>query len=394
MKADRDPCGARRGLLRVKAVLAAAASALLLLGAPAAHAAHTAAPAPAPPVLADGFGLTQVGTATGSATNFVITVKTAEVAQEHHIRILLPAGYADEPTQRYPVFYFLHGASDDPANPFVAYPALTRSTAMITVIPDGGLRGWYTNWLDQNTAAGAQNWENFHINQVIPFIDANLRTLASRQTRAVGGLSMGGFGALHYAQRHPDLFGQVATFSGADDLSVDHMVMRGAVVATLTNAGAPLCGNAATTVNAADTGTAANAVNAVNAVNASCSLTFGPTVSSDAIFGTPYPVFDADWRWNEADPSAHMAALAGTGIAIYTGNGNSDPSAMEFWVESAAQHAKDHLDALKLPYDYVDYGNGSTWGAACHGGHESGCWAQDLVDYVPRLEAAFAAATR
>ncbi|WP_328314986.1 esterase family protein [Streptomyces sp. NBC_00442] len=354
---------------RIRAGLAAVGAALLLLAAPAAPSAH--ADAPAPPVLADGFGLTQVGAATGSATNFVITVRTAEVAREHHIRILLPAGYADAPAKRYPVFYFLHGASDDPANPSVAYPALTRSTSMITVIPDGGPRGWYTNWLDQNTAAGAQNWENFHIGQVIPFIDANLRTLATKRARAVGGLSMGGFGALHYAQRHPDLFGQVATFSGADDLSVDHMVMRGAVVATLTNAGAPLCGNTA---------------------DATCSLDFGPTVSSDAVFGTPYPVLGADWRWNEADPCAHMAALAGTGIAIYTGDGGGDPSGMEFWVESAARHAKDRLDALALPYHYVDYGNGSTWGADCHGGHESGCWAQDLVDYVPRLEAAFAGA--
>ncbi|MFG2717807.1 alpha/beta hydrolase [Streptomyces sp. NPDC048416] len=365
MKAGRSWAGTRWGRLRLKAVVAAAGTALLLLGAPSAH-----ADTPAPPVLADGFGLTQVGAATGSATNFVITVKTAEVSQEHHIRILLPAGYATEPAKRYPVFYFLHGASDDPANPYLAYPALTASTSMITVIPDGGLRGWYANWLDHNTAAGAQNWENFHINQVIPFIDANLRTLATKQERAVGGLSMGGFGALHYAQRHPDLFGQVATFSGADDLSVDHMVMRGAVVATLTNAGAALCGNAA----------------------ASCSLNFGPTVSSDAIFGTPYPVFNADWRWNEADPSAHMGALAGMGVSIYTGNGNGDPSAAEFWVQSAAQHAKDHLDALQLPSHYVDYGNGSAWGSTCHGGHESGCWAQDLVDYVPRLEAAFAAA--
>ncbi|MFJ8311337.1 MULTISPECIES: alpha/beta hydrolase [unclassified Streptomyces] len=347
----------------MKAAVAAVGAALLLLGAPPAH-----ADAPAPPTMADGFGLTQTGAATGTATNFVITVKTAQVAGEHHIRILLPADYAANPAKRYPVFYFLHGASDDPANPYLAYPALTAATSMITVIPDGGLRGWYADWLDQNTAAGAQNWESFHINQVIPFVDANLRTLATKQGRAVAGLSMGGFGALHYAQRHPDLFSQVATFSGADDLSVDHMVMRGAVVATLTNAGAPLCGSSSPT----------------------CSLNFGPTVSSDAIFGSPYPVFNADWRWNEADPSTHMGALAGLGIAIYTGNGNGDPSNMEFWAQSAAQHAKDHLDALAHPYHYVDYGNGAGWGSHCNGGHEGGCWAQDLVDYVPRLEAAFA----
>ncbi|WP_425506607.1 hypothetical protein [Streptomyces rectiverticillatus] len=146
--------------------------------------------------------------------------------------------------------------------------------------------------------------------------------------------------------------------------------MRAAVVATLTNIGAPLCGSS----------------------NPTCSLDLGPTVSSDAIFGTPYPVFDADWRWNAADPSSHMGTLAGMNISIYTGDGNGDAGEMEFWVRSAAQHAKDGLDALKYPYHYVDYGNGAGWGSNCKGGHTSGCWAQDLVDLVPRLEAAFASA--
>ncbi|WP_053695845.1 alpha/beta hydrolase [Streptomyces sp. NRRL F-5755] len=354
-------------LLRVKAAVVAAA-ALLLLGAPFPRA---EAAGPKPPEMSDGFGLTQVGGATGSATNFVVTVTTPEVAGEHRIRVLLPADYADHPEKRYPVLYFLHGASDDPGNPNVAYPALTVAQSMITVIPDGGRRGWYTNWLDQGTVAGAQNWESFHISQVIPFIDANLRTNAHKQGRAVAGLSMGGFGSLHYAQRHPDLFSQVATLSGANELSMNHAVMRAAVVATLTNVGAPLCGSS----------------------NPTCSLDFGPPVSSDAVFGTPYPILGADWRWNEADPVSHMDVLAraGMGISIYTGNGKGSATEPEFWVQSASQHAKERLGSLGYPAHYVDYGDGSGWGTACDGGHTSGCWAQDLVDFVPRLEAAFAA---
>lgn len=206
---------------------------------------------------------------------------------------------------------------------------------------------------------------------MIPFIEANLRTLTGKQGRAVAGISMGGFGALHYAQRHPGLFSQVATFSGANELSRNHAVTRAAVVATLTNIGAPLCGSSS---------------------GPSCALDFGPSVSSDALFGTPYPFFDADWRWNAADPIAHMAALKGMGIAVYTGNGNGNPSDGEFWVQSAAQHTKERLDALGFPHHYVNYGNGAGWGANCNGGHNSGCWSQDLVDWVPRLEAAFAAA--
>ncbi|MFD4240375.1 alpha/beta hydrolase [Streptomyces sp. NPDC058525] len=354
-------------LLRAKAAVLALAAAVLLVGTPPVH-----ADPPGPPAMTDGFGLTQTAAVTGTGTNFVLTVTTPQVAGEHRIRILLPRDYAADRARRYPVLYFLHGASDDPGNPAIAYPALTAAQSMITVIPDGGRRGWYADWIDQKTAAGAQNWETFHINQVIPFIDANLRTLTGKEGRAVAGLSMGGFGALHYAQRHPGLFSQVATLSGANDLSRNHMVTRGAVVATLTNVGAPLCGSSS---------------------GPSCNLEFGPTVSSDAIFGTPYPVFDADWRWNAADPSSHMAALAGMGIAVYTGSGNGNPADFEFWAESAARNTKAALDALGLPYHYVNYGNGSGWGENCHGGHESGCWSQDLVDWVPRLEAAFAAAT-
>jgi hypothetical protein len=87
-----------------------------------------------------------------------------------------------------------------------------------------------------------------------------------------------------------------------------------------------------------------------------------------------------------------MALLAHTGIAVYTGNGNGNPADMEFWAEGTAKRVRDRLNDLQLPYHYVDYGDGSAWGPDCHGGHTPGCWAQDLVDYVPRLEAAFAAA--
>ncbi|MER7765803.1 alpha/beta hydrolase-fold protein [Kitasatospora sp. NPDC096140] len=365
---------------RARTAVAALAAGLLLLAAPSAAAVPSAADPAArsqaadpagPPPLTDGFGLTQVGTATGSATDFVITVTTPQVSGQHAIRILLPADYAQHPERRYPVLYFLHGASDGPNDPALAYPALTAAQSMITVIPDGGLRGWYTDWLDQGTAAGAQNWETFHLNQVLPFVDANLRTRTDRAHRAVGGLSMGGFGALHYAQDRPELFGQVLTMSGANDLSTDEMILRGAVVAMLTNAGTVLCGPSD---------------------GHPCGFDYGPTVSSDAIFGTPYPVFNADWRWNAADPASRLALLAHTGIAVYTGNGNGNPADMEFWAEGTAKRVKDRLDALKLPYHYVDYGDGTGWGADCHGGHTAGCWAQDLVDYVPRLEAAFAAA--
>lgn len=322
-----------------------------------------------PPPMSNGFGLTQVDTATGGPTNFYITVTTPEVTGKHHIKIILPSGYYDDPARRYPVLYFLHGSPDDPIQQ--NYSALTTSNSMITVIPDGGARGWYANWLNQNTAAGAQNWENFHLKQVIPFIDANLRTIATKKARAVAGVSMGGFGALHYAQDRPDLFSQTASLSGDIDLSVRSMDLRLAVVASLIDAQGAICGSVSGDCDPAES-------------------PYKPGVDSDALFGTPYPVFNADWRWNAADPSQHMDKLAGIGVSIYVGNGRGQATDLEFWLESASRHVKERMDALGMPYYYVNYGDGSGWGTQCNGGHNAGCWEEDLRDLIPRLERAFA----
>ncbi|MFI6522337.1 alpha/beta hydrolase [Spirillospora sp. NPDC050679] len=350
---------------RVLSVLAAVA--LLAPLAPAAHASSR-------PPLADGSGLTQVASAASTAptntdTNFVITVKTAEVHGEQNIRIILPSDYAANPGKRYPVLYFLHGSPDDPSMPFYGNAALTGASGMITVVPDGGNRGWYANWLDQNTAAGAANWENFHINQVIPFIDANLRTIATKQARAIAGISMGGFGAFHYAQRHPDLFSQVGSLSGDLELGANQMVLRMVVVGSLTNATGALCASTSGTV-----GCDGNA--------------YAPGVDSDALFGSPYPAFNADWRWNQADPVANAAKLRGMGVHIYVGNGDGGKyDVREWWLESASAHMRDKLQSLGIPVHYEGYGNGADWGENCKGGgHEAGCWYQDLVDLMPRLQ--------
>ncbi|MFG3000276.1 alpha/beta hydrolase [Streptomyces sp. NPDC048340] len=326
----------------------------------------------APPPMADGFGLTQVDSAVGGPTNFYITVTTPEVAGKHHIKIILPSGYYDDPARRYPVLYFLHGSPDDPIQQ--NYPALTTSNSMITVIPDGGPRGWYANWLNQRTQAGAQNWENFHLKQVIPFIDANLRTVATKKARAIAGVSMGGFGAFHYAQVRPDLFSQTASLSGDIDLSARSMDLRLAVVASLIDAQGAACGSMSGVCDPKDS-------------------PYKPGVDSDALFGSPYPVFNVDRVWNEVDPSQHMDKLkaGGVGVSIYVGNGRGQVTDLEFWLESASKHVKDAMDALGMSYYYVNYGDGSAWGDMCNGGHSGGCWEQDLRDLIPRLERSFAA---
>ncbi|MFE3323441.1 alpha/beta hydrolase [Streptomyces sp. NPDC059176] len=356
-----------RGALwnRATAVATGTAALLATLAAPPSH-----ADTPGIPTFTDGYGLTQVAGATEvhSDTDFSLTVTTGKVSGRHKIRVFLPADYRATPGKRWPVAYFLHGGGggvDDAA----AAPSL-HSDSMITVVPDGGLKGWYADWVMQNTALGAANWETFHLTQVVPFIDANLRTIADKDHRAVVGLSMGGYGALHYAEARPDLFGHVASLSGGIDFGMAEI--RAAVLATELNLTGAWC--AVSTSTPAGTGRCTG---------------YGPYVDSDAIFGSPYPIFGADRVWKAVDPAApaNLARLTGVDVTLYTGNRGP----IDHFTEIATNTVKTRMDRLGLPSRVVDYGDGSTLAASCDGGHNYGCWAPALADYVPRLASAFAA---
>ncbi|MFD3698043.1 alpha/beta hydrolase [Streptomyces sp. NPDC058646] len=344
--------------------------------------AHAAAPAATPvltapsasaavPDFSDGYGLSLVPeeTQVHSPTDFTLTVTTQQLSGKHQIRILLPAAYDTVPGRDWPVTYFLHGGGGN-VNDVAAAPAL-HSDSMITVVPDGGMKGWYADWLMQNTAEGKANWETFHLTQVVPFIDANLRTRADRAHRAVVGLSMGGYGSLHYAQARPDLFGHVAALSGGIDFGM--WEVRGAVLATELNLAGAWC--AASSSSGSGSGNCPG---------------HGPYVDSDAIFGSPYPIFNADRVWKAVDPAApvNLAKLSRTGITLYTGNNDL----IDVHTATASHNVKARLDQLGIPSRLVDYGNGASLAPSCNGGHNYGCWVPAFADYVPRLEAAFAAA--
>ncbi|MGW7450129.1 alpha/beta hydrolase [Streptomyces sp. NPDC054787] len=366
--------------------LGAALALTALTGVGAAHAATPAAAPAAPastpvitgpsasaavPDFSDGYGLSLVrqDTQVNGPTDFTLTVTTPQLSGKHPIRILLPAAYDTEPDRRWPVTYFLHGGGGN-VNDVGAAPAL-HSDSMITVVPDGGMKGWYADWLMQNTAEGTANWETFHLTQVVPFIDANLRTRADRAHRAVVGLSMGGYGSLHYAQARPDLFGHVAALSGGVDFGM--WEVRGAVLATELNLVGAWC-----------------AVRSSSGSGSGACAGHGPSVDSDAIFGSPYPFFDADRVWKAVDPAApvNLAKLSGTGVTLYTG----DNDLVDAQTAKASRTVKARLDQLGIPSRLVDYGDGTSLAPTCDGGHHYGCWAPAFADYVPRLEAAFAAA--
>ncbi|HYA48447.1 MAG TPA: alpha/beta hydrolase-fold protein, partial [Burkholderiales bacterium] len=149
---------------------------------------------------------------------------SAILGRDVHYAVYLPPDYAAS-TRRYPVVYLLHGYTDDESG-WVQFgeigPAADRAIAdraippMIIVMPDGGV-AWYVNDYQNKV-----RWEDMFVQEFIPHIDATFRTRPQREFRGVAGLSMGGWGTLVYAFRHPDLFAAAAAFSAAvwadDDL--------------------------------------------------------------------------------------------------------------------------------------------------------------------------------
>lgn len=270
----------------------------------------------------------------------------------HRIRVTLPANYFQNPGSRYPVLYLLHGGAGGNSAQWTtgggAAEAITYGRNVITVMPDGGKVGWFTNWVDQS--GGAQKWADFYLNQVIPWVDTNLRTIASKNGRAIAGLSMGGYGAVRLAQDRPDLFASVASFSGAVDLG--DMGTRTVV-----------------TEQAVQNGFSAS----------------GP-------FGSPF--WPGDTVWNAQDPMKRATRLAGLQVLLYAGGGNSDADVIERTMGQSADRFSKTLNASGVPNFWWMYGRpGPTVPFGCDGGHNFSCWNFALNDALPRILSALAPAT-
>jgi len=125
--------------------------------------------------------------------------------------VILPADYATS-TARYPVLYLLHGYTGN----YTDWVTLTNVTEHarkyreIIVTPEGD-NGFYTN----SYADPKRGWEDYVIQDLIPYVDSYYRTIATRQGRAIAGLSMGGYGALKLGLKYPQMFCAVASLSGA-----------------------------------------------------------------------------------------------------------------------------------------------------------------------------------
>ena len=131
--------------------------------------------------------------------------------------ILLPPSYTAEKTRRFPILYLLHGLGDNEqmllrSGGFDMVQDLSENRQIgdfLIVTPAGGT-SFYINSRD-----GTRRYEDFLIQEFLPYIESHYRFRGGRASRAVGGISMGGYGALHLAFHHPELFGSVSAHSAA-----------------------------------------------------------------------------------------------------------------------------------------------------------------------------------
>jgi S-formylglutathione hydrolase FrmB len=347
MQTDRPRAPGGAPLPKWRRLLSAALTVLLVAGTlqllPSAPATADA------PNLVSRNGITVIATRSTSARTIEADISTAAVSPgavhgPHRIRITLPDGYFQNPTARYPVIYLLHGGAGGNSAQWTTgggdVEGITRGKPVIVVMPDGGKVGWFTNWVNQS--AGVQNWADFYLNQVIPWVDGNLRTVAARNGRAIAGLSMGGYGAVRLAQDRPDLFASVASFSGAVDLG--DMGTRAVITEQAIQNGFP----------------------------------------ADGPFGSPFWPFDT--VWNAKDPMRRPTRLQGLQVLLYAGAGIHDADVIERTMGQSADRFSRTLWANGVPNFWWMYGRpGPSVPYGCDGGHNFSCWNFAFDDALPRM---------
>jgi poly(3-hydroxybutyrate) depolymerase len=168
--------------------------------------------------------------------------KSAALGVEKDVVVYLPAGYDAQPTKKWPVFYYLHGLTGNETN-WTDRLQLDKAAdglglGAILVMPDGdnsfyadsaapadydacirdGTGLFVPDAPKKATCVRTPKYEEYIVKDLIAWVDATYRTNATKRGRAIAGLSMGGFGALQLAMRHPDLFAATASHSGVDAL--------------------------------------------------------------------------------------------------------------------------------------------------------------------------------
>ncbi|MGB9465214.1 MAG: alpha/beta hydrolase family protein [Candidatus Acidiferrum sp.] len=226
--------------------------------------------------------------------------------------ILLPPSYDEEKTRRYPILYLLHGLGDN--EQFLVHSGGMNLVEdlweehqlgeFLIVTPAAGA-SFYLNSRD-----GKRRYEDFFLQEFMLGVEKRYRALAGRGSRGIAGISMGGYGALHIAFRHPQLFGAVGAHSAALIEKMPNMSVQ----------------------NSRQIGRL--------------------RVLGDA-FGSPFdPAF-----WNQNDPVTIARAANLAGLKIYFDCGSED----DYGFDSGAEALDKLLTSRHIPHEFHLYPGGHNW---------------------------------
>jgi S-formylglutathione hydrolase FrmB len=225
---------------------------------------------------------------------------------------LLPPSYDSDKTRRYPILYLLHGLGDS-EQMMIRFGGMNlvedlreqhQLGEFLIVTPAAGA-SFYINSRDSG-----QRYEDFFLQEFIPAVEKRYRVQSGRRYRGIAGISMGGYGALHLAFRHPQIFGSVGAESAA-------------LIEKLP------------TVKLAD-----------SRQSARLRILGG-------VFGTPFDA--AFWKQNDPVTIASTANLAG--LKIYFDCGSED----DYGFEAGAQELDKVLSSRHIPHEFHLYPGGHNW---------------------------------
>ena len=163
---------------------------------------------------------------------------SATAGFDRRLTVYTPAGYEANPKAKYPVLYVLHGIGGDED----AWVTQGRATQILdNLIARGEAKPMivvFTNGNISQEAAPLENSTDYtrptmqlpqtmegtfetSFPEIVKFIDSRYRTIAKKESRAICGLSMGGFHTLYVSINNPDMFGYSGMFSAAIGVSDD-----------------------------------------------------------------------------------------------------------------------------------------------------------------------------
>jgi S-formylglutathione hydrolase FrmB len=226
--------------------------------------------------------------------------------------VLLPPSYDAEKTRRYPILYLLHGLGDNEqmlihSGGFNLVEDLWERHQLgdlLIVTPDGG-SSFYINSRDAHL-----RYEDFFLREFLPQIEKRYRAQTGRASRGIAGISMGGYGALHLAFRHPELFGSVGAHSAA-------------------------------------------LLEKLPTVTVSDSRQLARSRILGDVFGSPLdPVF-----WNQNDPLTIARTSSLAGLQIYFDCGSED----DYGFDAGAVALDKVLGSRRIPHEFHLYPGGHNW---------------------------------